>query len=102
MNDNQMIKTKKYGILSLVLYVLAAILFIATFISLTVCQQNISMQLAQSVSIKGNELAILNIYISNCVQHFLLFSARRGRAVVSVRLFNKTFCSQRLSFLDCP
>ena len=63
MNDNQMIKTKKKdGLLSLILYVLAAILLIAAFISLAACQQNISAQLAQGVSVKGNELAILNIY----------------------------------------
>ena len=62
MNDNQMIKTKKKdGLLSLILYVLAAILLIAAFISLAACQQNISAQLAQGVSVKGNELAILNI-----------------------------------------
>ena len=71
MNDNQMIKTKKKdGLLSLILYVLAAILLIAAFISLAACQQNISAQLAQGVSVKGNELAILNIYLSSCVQHF--------------------------------
>ena len=69
MNDNQMIKTKKKdGLLSLILYVLAAILLIAAFISLAACQQNISAQLAQGVSVKGNELAILNIYLSSCVQ----------------------------------
>ena len=71
MNANKMIKTKtKDGLLSLILYVLAAILLIAAFISLAACQQNISAQLAQGVSVKGNELAILNIYLSSCVQHF--------------------------------
>ena len=61
---------KKGAILSAVFYALAAVLLITAFISLAACHQNISRQLEQGVPVQGNELAIVNLYLTSCVQYF--------------------------------
>ena len=66
---------KKGAILSAVFYALAAVLLITAFISLAACHQNISRQLEQGVPVQGNELAIVNLYLTSCVQYFVVAAA---------------------------
>lgn len=69
--NNQILKhSKKRRIISLVFYILAVVLLITAFVSLAACHQNVSVQLEQGVPVKGNELAILNLYLSSCIQYF--------------------------------
>lgn len=69
--NNQIPKhSKRRRIISLVFYILAAVLLITAFVSLAACHQNVSLQLEQGVPVKGNELAILNLYLSSCIQYF--------------------------------
>ena len=51
-------------------YALAVVLLITAFVSLAACHQNISRQLEQGVPVQGNELAIVNLYLTSCVQYF--------------------------------
>lgn len=69
-NDKLFIPLNKGRIISVAFYVLAGILLITAFVSLAASHQNISMQLAQGVPVKGNELVIVNIYLSSCMQYF--------------------------------
>ena len=62
--------SKKGAILSVAFYVLAVVLLITAFVSLAACHQNISRQLEQGVPVQGNELAIVNLYLTSCVQYF--------------------------------
>ena len=62
--------SKKGTILSAAFYALAAVLLITAFVSLVACHQNISRQLEQGVPVQGNELAIVNLYLTSCVQYF--------------------------------
>ena len=76
MDSNPITKPSKKGtILSAVFYVLAVVLLITAFVSLVACHQNISRQLEQGVPVQGNELAIVNLYLTSCVQYFALAGA---------------------------
>ena len=76
MDSNPITKPSKKGtILSAVFYALAAMLLITAFVSLAACHQNISLQLEQGVPVQGNELAIVNLYLTSCVQYFALAGA---------------------------
>lgn len=69
--NTQILKhSKTRRIISVFFYILAVLLLITAFISLAACHQNISAQLEQGVPVKGNELAIVNLYLSSCVQYF--------------------------------
>ena len=76
MDSNPITKPSKKGtILSAVFYALAVVLLITAFVSLVVCHQNISRQLEQGVPVQGNELAIVNLYLTSCTQYFALAGA---------------------------
>ena len=76
MDSNPITKPSKKGtILSAVFYALAVVLLITAFVSLAACHQNISRQLEQGVPVQGNELAIVNLYLTSCVQYFALAGA---------------------------
>ena len=90
MDSNPITKPSKKGtILSVAFYVLGVELLITAFVSLAACHQNISRQLEQGVPVQGNELAIVNLYLTSCVQYFafaaaMVFcgkAARRGLAL---------------------
>ena len=92
MDSNPITKSSKKGtILSAVFYALAVVLLITAFVSLAACHQNISRQLEQGVPVQGNELAIVNLYLTSCVQYFAFAAAmvfcgkavRRGLAIQS-------------------
>ena len=87
MDSNPITKPSKKGtILSEVFYVLAVVLLITAFVSLAACHQNISRQLEQGVPVQGNELAIVNLYLTSCVQYFAFAAAMVfcGKAVPKV------------------
>ena len=76
MDDNQFSKpVKKGNILSVICWILAAFLLITAIVSLVACHQNISRQLEQGVPVQGNELAIVNLYLTSCVQYFAFAAA---------------------------
>ena len=76
MDSNPITKPSKKGtILSTVFYVFAVVLLITAFVSLAACHQNISRQLEQGVPVQGNELAIVNLYLTSCVQYFAFAAA---------------------------
>ena len=76
MDSNPITKPSKKGaILSAVFYALAVVLLITAFVSLAACHQNISRQLEQGVPVQGNELAIVNLYLTSCVQYFAFAAA---------------------------
>ena len=62
----------KGKMLSAVFYILALILLVTAVTALAACHKNISLQLEQGVPVAGNELAIVNLYLSSCVQYFAL------------------------------
>ena len=90
MDSNPITKPSKKGtILSAVFYALAAVLLITAFVSLAACHQNISLQLEQGVPVQGNELAIVNLYLTSCVQYFALagtmvFCGKAARRVLAI------------------
>ena len=87
MDSNSITKSSKKGtILSAAFYALAAVLLITAFVSLAACHQNISLQLEQGVPVQGNELAIVNLYLTSCVQYFAFAAAMVfcGKAVPKV------------------
>lgn len=65
----------KNTILPVAFYILAAVLLITAFVALVACHQNVSAQLKQGVPVKGNELAIVNLYLTSCVQYFAFAAA---------------------------
>lgn len=76
MDSNPITKPSKKGaILSTVFYALAVVLLLTAFVSLAACHQNISRQLEQGVPVQGNELAIVNLYLTSCVQNFTFAAA---------------------------
>ena len=76
MDSNPITKPSKKGtILSAVFYALAVVLLLTAFVSLAACHQNISRQLEQGVPVQGNELAIVNLYLTSCVQYFAFAAA---------------------------
>ena len=91
MDDNQFSKpVKKGNILSVICWILAAFLLITAIVSLVACHQNISRQLEQGVPVQGNELAIMNLYLTSCVQYFALagamvFCASAARKVMAFK-----------------
>lgn len=91
MDDNQFSKpVKKGNILSVICWILAAFLLITAIVSLVACHQNISRQLEQGVPVQGNELAIVNLYLTSCVQYFALagamvFCASAARKVMALK-----------------
>ena len=77
--------SKKGSILAVACYVFAVALLITAFVSLAACHQNISRQLEQGVPVQGNELAIVNLYLTSCVQYFafaaaMVFCGKASRA----------------------
>lgn len=90
MDSNPITKPSKKGtIISAVFYALAAVLLITAFISLVACHQNISRQLEQGVSVQGNGLAIVNLYLTSCVQYFafaaaMVFCGKAARRVLAI------------------
>ena len=76
MDSNPITKPSKKGtILSAVFYALAVVLLITAFVSLVACHQNVSRQLEQGVPVQGNELAIVSLYLTSCVQYFAFAAA---------------------------
>ena len=67
--------SKKGSILAVACYIFAVALLITAFVSLAACHQNISRQLEQGVPVQGNELAIVNLYLTSCVQYFAFAAA---------------------------
>ena len=67
--------SKKGSILAVACYVFAVALLITALVSLAACHQNISRQLEQGVPVQGNELAIVNLYLTSCVQYFAFAAA---------------------------
>ena len=91
MDSNPITKPSKKGtILSVAFYVLAVVLLITAFVSLAACHQNISRQLEQGVPVQGNELAIVNLYLTSCVQYFafaaaMVFCGKAARRVLTLK-----------------
>ena len=91
MDSNSITKSSKKGtILSAAFYALAAVLLITAFVSLVACHQNISRQLEQGVPVQGNELAIVNLYLTSCVQNFtfavaMVFCGKAAPKVLSLK-----------------
>ena len=91
MDDNQFSKpVKKGNILSVICWILAAFLLITAIVSLAACHQIISRQLEQGVPVQGNELAIVNLYLTSCVQYFalagaMIFCASAARKVMAFK-----------------
>lgn len=91
MDGNQFSKpVKKGNILSVICWILAAFLLITAIVSLAACHQNISRQLEQGVPVQGNELAIVNLYLTSCVQYFalagaMIFCASAARKVMAFK-----------------
>lgn len=89
-DSNPITKPSKKGtILSAVFYALAVVLLITAFVSLVACHQNVSRQLEQGVPVQGNELAIVNLYLTSCVQYFALagamvFCGKAARRVLAI------------------
>lgn len=90
MDSNPITKpSKRRTILSAVFYALAVVLLITAFASLAACHQNISRQLEQGVPVQGNELAIVNLYLTSCVQYFafaaaMVFCGKAARRVLAI------------------
>ena len=91
MDSNPITKPSKKGaILSAVFYALAVVLLITAFVSLAGCHQNITRQLEQGVPVQGNELAIVNLYLTSCVQYFafaaaMVFCGKAARRVLAIQ-----------------
>ena len=81
--------SKKGSILAVACYVFAVALLITAFVSLAACHQNISRQLEQGVPVQENELAIVNLYLTSCVQYFafaaaMVFCGKAARRVLAI------------------
>lgn len=81
--------SKKVSILAVACYVFAVALLITAFVSLAACHQNISRQLEQGVPVQGNELTIVNLYLTSCVQYFafaaaMVFCGKAARRVLAI------------------
>ena len=87
---------KRGSILAVTCYVFAVVLLITAFVSLAACHQNISMQLEQGVPVKGNELVIVNLYLTSCVQYFAFAAAMVfcGKAVRKVLMLKSETSEQ--------
>jgi hypothetical protein len=60
---------KKQFLLTWIFYILAVVMLICAVIAFITNHSSISAQLAQGATVKGNELAILYIYISGSMQY---------------------------------
>ena len=81
---------RKGTILAAACYVFAVALLLTAFVSLAACHQNISRQLEQGVPVQGNELAIVNLYLTSCVQYFafaaaMVFCGKAARRVLAIQ-----------------
>lgn len=81
--------SKKGSIFAVACYVFAVALLITAFVSLAACHQNISRQLEQGVPVQGNELAIVNLYLTSCVQYFafaaaMVFCGKAARRALAI------------------
>ena len=91
MDSNPITKPSKKGtILAAACYVFAVVLLITAFVSLAACHQNISRQLEQGVPVQGNELAIVNLYLTSCVQYFafavaMVFCGKAAAKVLAIQ-----------------
>lgn len=75
-DSNRSVKPSKKGnVVSIVFAVLAGILLVTAIVSLGACHKNISLQLEQGVPVQGNELAIVNLYLTSCVHYIALAAA---------------------------
>ena len=89
-DSNRSVKPSKKGnIFSIVFAVLAGILLVTAIVSLGACHKNISLQLEQGVPVQGNELAIVNLYLTSCVQYVALagamvFCGKAARRVLAI------------------
>ena len=82
--------SKKGSIPAVACYVFAVALLITAFVSLAACHQNISRQLEQGVPVQGNELAIVNLYLTSCVQYFafaaaMVFCGKASRKIMAFK-----------------
>ena len=82
--------SKKGSILAVACYVFAVALLITALVSLAACHQNISRQLEQGVPVQGNELAIVNLYLTSCVQYFafaaaMVFCGKASRKIMAFK-----------------
>ena len=103
MDSNPITKPSKKGtILSAVFYALAVVLLITAFVSLAACYQNISRQLEQGVPAQGNELAIVNLYLTSCVQYFAFAAAMVfcGKAAAKVLAIQSEAPVQITPYID--
>lgn len=55
--------------ISIGFFVLSAAMLICAIISARMCHTSIAAQLAQGATVQGNELTIINIYLSACAQY---------------------------------
>ena len=90
-DSNRSVKPSKKGnVVSIVFAVLAGILLVTAIVSLGACHKNISLQLEQGVPVQGNELAIVNLYLTSCVQYFafaaaMVFCGKAARRVLAIQ-----------------
>lgn len=62
-------KRESAKIISILFGILSVIMLGCAVFSAYVCHESIAAQLAQGATVKGNELAIVNIYLSACAQY---------------------------------
>ena len=90
-DSNRSVKPSKKGnVVSIVFAVLAGILLVTAIVSLGACHKNISLQLEQGVPVQGNELAIVNLYLTSCVQYFafaaaMVFCGKASRKIMAFK-----------------
>ena len=66
---------EKGTILSAAFYALEAVLLITAFVSLVACHQNISGSLSRASLCREMNWAIVNLYLTSCVQYFAFAAA---------------------------
>ena len=97
--------SRQRKILPLLFFILAVILLATAVVTLFACHQNISLQLEQGVPVEGNELAIINLYLSSCVQYFALSAAMMfcGYALQKITVFKSELPAEaRAQLLNEP
>ena len=60
---------KSLQTIPLLLRIFTVLMVICAIISLSACHDNIASQLAQGVSVRGNELAIFNLYMQSFIPY---------------------------------
>lgn len=101
MNTNK----KKTSWLTITLYIFAVVLLLCTGISLFACHASITAQLAQGATVKGNEMIIVNVYLSSCMQYFvfavLLFvSGKVYQCIENGGKYDNTTISQQAAIIQ--